>query len=448
MELTLELKQAQTLSPQMIQAMEILQMGTQELQAYVEKSLLENPTLELEAEQGQEERPEVLRRLEWLMTNDRQNRCYYREDAVDLAELVADTAEESLCDHLRDQLDMERLPRQLAAAVDCVLSGLNDAGYLEESSEELASRCGQPVELIHQAERIVHTLEPAGVGARTLSECLAQQLERQGETGLALTIAQKYLEDMARNHFHRIAKETGADRVAIQAACDQIRALDPRPGASFAPQEAPEYVIPDLLVTEENGALVVTAGEGIFPVLQVSSYYQQLMRDTDEIQVQTYLADKVKQAQWLVKSIEQRRSTLLSCARVIAARQESFFLHGAYLNPMTLADVAAELDIHESTVSRAIRNKYLQSKKGVFPLSYFFSRGLPAGDGDSVSSECARAAMKALIDQEDKSHPISDQKLCELLAKQNILLSRRTVAKYRDMMGIPSTSGRKRIGNG
>ena len=443
MELTLELKQTQKLSPQRIQCMAILQMGTQELQVHVEKALLENPTLELEHEERISERPELLNKMDWLMSNDRQNRWYHQEDVQNLAEYVAAADEESLYDHLREQLEPERLSPRLQIAVDCVLAGLNGSGYLEETTEEMSARCGQSVVIVQQAERLVRGLEPAGVAARTLSECLALQLKRAGEFGLALTIAEHHLEDMAQNHYSQIAKKTGATREAIQNACQKIRTLNPKPGAQFAPREAPGYIIPDLLVTEENGCLSVTLGDDFLPVLKVSAYYQKLMRDTSEPEVKEYLEEKVRQAVTMVKSIEQRRSTLLGCAQVIVARQEAFFRHGAgHIQPLTLADVAKEMGVHESTVSRAIKAKYLQCARGTFPLSHFFSRSLQAGDGE-VSSARVKAIIHDLIDREDRKRPLSDQNICDFLAEKKIFLSRRTVAKYREEMGIPSTSGRK-----
>lgn len=444
MELSLELKQTQKLSPQLIQSMAILQMGTQELQEYVEKTLMENPVLELESERRGDDRPELRHKVEWLMANDRQNRWYHQEEARNLIELVADPSGETLYDYLRGQLNMERLPGRLGLAVDCVLTGLNESGYLEESTQELAARCRQPEEVVLRAEKMVRALEPAGVGARTLSECLAIQLERKGETGLALTIVQDHLEDVARDRYAQISKATGATRQEIQEACRQIRALDPRPGGPYAPREAPGYIVPDLMVTELDGQLVVTPGDEFLPVLKVSSYYQTLMKDTEEREVREYLTDKVRQASWMVKSIEQRKSTLMSCARIIVARQEPFFRHGAgHLQPLTLADVAVEAGIHESTVSRAVKDKYIQCAQGAFPMSHFFSRALCTDGGDSVSPEKAKAAIRELINGEDKHRPLSDQKLCDLLAKQGLAISRRTVAKYRDEMGIPSTSGRK-----
>ena len=189
---------------------------------------------------------------------------------------------------------------------------------------------------------------------------------------------------------------------------------------------------------------MVTAGDDFLPVLKVSAYYQQLMKDTDEKEVRDYLTDKVRQACWMVKSIEQRKSTLLTCAKIIADRQADFFRQGeGHLHPLTLADVAEEAGVHESTVSRAVKDKYIQCVHGVFPMGHFFSRALPSSGGDGVSAEKVKAAIRALIEQEDKKKPLSDQKLCDMLLERELILSRRTVAKYRDEMGIPSTSGRK-----
>jgi RNA polymerase sigma-54 factor len=453
MELGLDLRQAQTLSPQMMQAMEILQMGSQELLEYIQETLQENPVLESEETWQRQEDPEnalLRRKLEWLASTDVQNRWYHQEDARDLTDALpgasgADPGEESLYYYLRAQLPFEELSRPLAAAVDYVLGSLNGSGWLDEPVPELARRAGLGEALMEQAVSLVQGLEPPGVAARTLSECLSLQLKRRGETGLPLTIARDHLEDMGKDHYNRIAQVTGASREEIQAACKVIRALDPRPGAGFAPREALRYITPDLVVVNFEDHFEILTNDYYFPTLKVSSYYQQLMKSTDEAQVRDYLTGKVKQARWVVRSVEQRRSTLMACANCIVARQESFFRRGpGHLRPMTLADVAAVLDVHESTVSRAVKDKYVQCAHGVFPLGYFFSRSLPtSGGGGSVSAEQVKTALKTLIHDEDKKKPLSDQKLCTLLASQGMEISRRTVAKYRDELGIPSTSGRK-----
>jgi RNA polymerase sigma-54 factor len=248
---------------------------------------------------------------------------------------------------------------------------------------------------------------------------------------------------MAHNHYHQIAQATGASREEIQRACRLIRTLDPRPGAPFSPVDTPRYITPDLLVTVEGGKAEVRAADGRLPELKLSSYYQQLLNSTNDAPVRDYLADKVRQASWVMRSIEQRNTTLLSCARAVVGRQEAFFLRGGHLQPMSLADVAADVGVHESTVSRATKDKYLQCPRGLFPLSHFFSRALPQGEAEGISPEMVKAALRELISGEDKRHPLSDQKLCDMMAPRGLLLSRRTVAKYRDEMGFSSAAGRK-----
>ena len=455
MDLGLNLKQTQTLSPQMMQAMEILQMGSQELLDYIQETVQENPVLEsVESRQPQESQEDALlrRKLEWLESTDVQNRWYHQEDAKDLTETVmgasgVDQDEDSLYYYLRSQIRFETLDPELARAVECVLESLSSNGYLDEPCEELARETGIPAETLNQAVELVQGLEPAGVGARSLSECLCLQLERHGQTGLPLTIARDYLEAVGKDRYNLIARETGADREEVQRACRVIRGLNPKPGAGFAPREVLGYITPDLVVVSFEDHFEILSNDYYFPTLKVSSYYHQLMKNTDEAQVRDYLTGKLRQAKWVVRSVEQRRSTLLACANCIVERQEAFFRHGpGHLRPMTLADVASALEVHESTISRAVKDKYLQCAHGVFPLGYFFSRALSAGDGDSVSAVQAKLALKELVDGEDKTKPLSDQKLCDLLTAKGIEISRRTVAKYRGELGIASTTRRKEEG--
>lgn len=456
MDLTLNMKQTQTLSPQMVQSMKLLQMDAMALREYLEEQLQENPVLELEppaqpAGAEQESGPEqLLQKLEWLHATDVQNSWYNREDAQDRRfpePADAASGEESLYEHLHGQISFRTLPPVLATAVETVLKSLNGAGRLDDPLEVLAAHGGVPVPVLEEALRLVQGLEPAGVAARDLSECLCIQLIRRGETGLPLVIAQNYLEDMGQDHYHYIARAVGASREEVQAACRLIRRLDPRPGAAFAPGGHPGYVIPDLAVVTEAGRTEVVLNDSFLPTIRLSSYYYRLMKQTGDAEVRDYLSGKIHQAKWLVQNIEQRRSTLLSCARCMVARQGDFFRRGeGHLRPMSLADVAGELEIHASTVSRAIRGKYLQCAFGVYPLKFFFSGALPGEHGgEEVSAERARSLLRALIDGENRKSPLSDQKLSQLLAAQGVEISRRTVAKYREELGIPSTFGRKEL---
>lgn len=442
---SLEPKQVQKLSPQMIQSMAILQMGTQELREYTESLMLENPVLERDADRERYGAPAPARKTSWLKTTDPKNRRYYQDDANDPLENTAAPAYETLYEHLSSQLDTRGLSPALRRALDCVLTGLDGNGYLEETTEELAARCGQSVGTVAAAEAMLRRLEPAGVGARGLSECLVLQLQRLGGRPLAVRIARDCLEDMARDRYALIAKKTDSTQDAVREACRLIRSLEPRPGRAFSVPEAAEYVTPDLVVTREDGKLRLSVNDGDLPPLKISAYYRELLRGSADPQVRDYLAEKLRQANWVLKSIAQRRETLLLCARSIVARQEEFFLRGGHLAPMSLADVAAEIGVHESTVSRAVKDKYLQCPRGMFPLGWFFSRAMPAGGGD-VSPERIKTALKALIEGEDRRRPLSDRRLCELLNARGLPLARRTVAKYREEAGVPAAARRKEIG--
>ena len=221
--------------------------------------------------------------------------------------------------------------------------------------------------------------------------------------------------------------------------------MNPQPGTGFAARENLTYINPDIFVVSFHDHFELLTNDYFFPKLHLSGYYKDLMGETEDQEVKEYLTDKVRQAKWVVRSIEQRRSTLMSCAECILDTQEAFFRKGpGHLVPMGLADVAAKLGVHESTVSRAIKDKYIQCSQGVYPLSYFFSRSLGPAQGEAgATPDAAKALLKKLVAEEDKKKPLSDQKLCLLMAEQGCQLSRRTVAKYRDELGIPSTTGRK-----
>ena len=262
-----------------------------------------------------------------------------------------------------------------------------------------------------------------------------------------MTIAEHYLDALSKNRYGLIARELKASQEEVRAACDLIRSLNPRPGTGFAARENLTYINPDIIVVSFQDHFELLTNDYYFPTLNISGYYTRLLKESDDEQVKDYLTGKVRQAKWMVKAIEQRRSTLMSCAECILELQEDFFRKGpGHLVPLSLADVAQRIGVHESTVSRAVKDKYIQCSMGVYPLSYFFSRSLGAsgaGGEEAASPDAAKALLKKLIAGEDKKKPLSDQKLCELMAAQGCTLSRRTVAKYRDELHIPSTAGRK-----
>ena len=259
-----------------------------------------------------------------------------------------------------------------------------------------------------------------------------------------MRIVDSQLDALSKSRYGLIARELKATPEEVRASCELIRTLNPRPGTGFAARENLTYINPDIIVVSFPDHFELLTNDYYFPTLGISGYYTRLLKESDDQQVKDYLTGKVKQAKWMVHAIEQRRSTLMSCASCILDLQEAFFRQGpGHLVPMSLADVAGRIGVHESTVSRAVKDKYIQCSMGVYPLSYFFSRSLGTGSEDAASPDAAKALLKKLIAGEDKKKPLSDQKLCELMTAQGCPLSRRTVAKYRDELHIPSTTGRK-----
>ena len=454
MELNLSQKQTQTLSPQMMQSMEILQMGSQELLEYIEEAVQENPVLEPEESYDKQDEFSTLRRkLEWLESTDPQNRYYHQQDTEEEDSPLknygtVEDDDENLYYYVLSQLKVLELAPEVMDAGIFLVESLNQNGWLDEPLDALAADCGCPPETMEKALEVVQSLEPAGVGARNLSECLRLQLvRRQPVNQLAVTIAEHYLDALSKTRYGLIARELKASQEEVRAACDLIRSLNPRPGTGFAARENLTYINPDIIVVSFQDHFELLTNDYYFPTLNISGYYTRLLKESDDEQVKDYLTGKVRQAKWMVKAIEQRRSTLMSCAECILELQEDFFRKGpGHLVPLSLADVAQRIGVHESTVSRAVKDKYIQCSMGVYPLSYFFSRSLGAsgaGGEEAASPDAAKALLKKLIAGEDKKKPLSDQKLCELMAAQGCTLSRRTVAKYRDELHIPSTAGRK-----
>lgn len=453
MEVSLSQKQTQSLSPQMIQSMKILQMDSQELLEYIAEAVQENPVLEsIENCEGQGELPDLCRKLEWLESTDLQNREYYRQDSETGFDPLqnhggAGEPEEDLYSFLLAQLPSLELEPQTAACTKFLIGCLEQNGWLNEDLTVLSHESGYPLEQLERALAAVQTLEPAGVGARGLAECLRiQLLRRTPPDELAVRIATSHLDSLAKQRYGLMAQKLNSSQQEIRRACEVIRTLDPHPGSRFASHEAPAYIRPDMIVVKADDGFELLANDTIFPALHMSPYYTTLLKESGQAEVREYLMEKIRQAKWAIQAVEQRRTTLTACTQCILEMQEEFFRFGpGHLKPLSLADVAERVGVHESTVSRTVKGKYLQCPGGIYPLSYFFSRRLKAAGEDNgfSSPDAAKALLKKIIAGENKHKPLSDQKLCEYMAAQGCALSRRTVAKYRDELNIPSTAGRK-----
>ena len=444
--------QVQKLTQQLLQSVELLQLSTVELEAYIQELALENPMVEpeervpAELDRGEE----LIGRLRWLEDNDRQNHFYQsmsEEELDPLARVGTEGGlEETLQRFVLRQIDRLPLDRNTARCVRCLACFLEDDGYLRVGLEEISRNTRIPVKQLEEGMEILQSLDPPGVGAETLSQCLVLQLERGRETGPALKVARECLDLLARRRYRAIGEKLGLTLAQVQQAEERIQQLEPRPGLMFQRTEQVAYIQPDVFVEEQDGLYVARIRQRERPIFHINRYYQELMKQSPDREVREYLGAKLRQAENVLWAVGQRESTLQRCAQVIVERQNEFFRRGPVaLASLRMADVAQELGVHESTVSRAVREKYLQCQRGVYPLSYFFSRrAVGEEQASAMGATAARMLLRRLIEEEDKASPLSDQKLCERMAREGCPLSRRTVAKYRDEMNIPSASGRRR----
>lgn len=363
---------------------------------------------------------------------------------------IADQAGQSLRDHLLWQLEMEHFTPREAIIGEAIVDYINDDGYLTEPLENilamLPAAAGYTLEEVERAlVDKVQAMDPAGVGARDLSECLRIQL-RQLDPGvpglkLAMTLAESHLDLVASQEMAMLRRKLGVSDAELEEALALVRSCQPRPGAAIQPATA-EYVVPDVFVRKQDGRWLVEVNRTMAPRLRVNQAYAQMLRGNGEHAV---LRTQLQEARWLVRSLEIRNDTLLKVARCIVKRQADFFEHGEErMKPMILKDVAEAVEMHESTISRVTSGKYMHTPRGVFELRYFFSSQVSGDDGSEQSSTAIRAKIRKLIGQESPDNPLSDSRIAELLQADGTNVARRTVAKYREAMKIAPSSERKR----
>ncbi len=438
-----ELRQDLKLTPQLLQSMEVLQMNSQELLEYLNKVSEENPLVEQEEAHALRSAYEELRqKASWIDAGIHGGTFTHDESAMP-ERGTFDNGMESLSAFLCDQLDRKRLPKPLLALTHYIAELVDEDGWLTQEDLDGLLDLNIPQSLIDQALEAVQSLEPAGIGARNLSECLLLQLARQRNVSPAvMDIVARFLPELSRKHYGPISRELGLTVEEIQAAEKVISALEPHPGRAFQPQEPTAYVRPDIFIVELDGKLQAVLNEYYLPRVSISDYYARLLKESDEKETKDYLQQKMQQAKWLLNSLERRGSTLRACADAILEAQLSFFSgETGELAPMSLSSLASAISVHPSTISRATRGKFLQCRQGTYPLRYFFSRAV--GE-QGPSQQAIKRKLLELVKEEDPKHPLSDQKLCQLLSEQGIQVARRTVAKYRIELGIRSSTARKR----
>ena len=458
MDLKLQVKQTQTLSQRMIQSAEILQMTSQELNTYINELALENPVIDIVEPPTAEEQRESIEQQEWLNSFNEENYYLYQrqnnDDDYDFKSSwnINTDDGETLQDYLWSQLITENFTDQETEIIKFMLECLDNKGYLEESTETIASYFGTDTELVEDLLSDLQALDPSGVCARSLEECLKLQLERRNMlTPVLESIIDNCLEMVARNQIPAIARKLRLSPAETAGYCQIIKSLNPKPGVSFSSRDQLRYIIPDVTIVKFKDHFDILLNESMYPTIELNSYYRQMNQNPESSELKEYLGNKIRQAEWVKQCVTQRGKTLMQVSRAILEHQEEFFTFGpAHLNPLRLADIAQELDIHESTVSRAVSKKYLQCSWGVYPMNYFFSRSVAVQESSgnengaqSVTAADIKRVLREIIEEENKKKPYSDRLLGEKLAERGISISRRTVAKYREEEGIADASGRK-----
>ena len=437
-ELKTELRQELKLTPQLLQSMEVLQMTSQELLEYLGRAVEENPLLD--QSDPPEAAFEALRTQASWMDAGGGSQATFTHDGEVLETGGADSGLEGLPAFLRDQLQRLRLSRPLQALCEYLAELVDEDGYLAQEDLDGLLDMKIPQSLLDQALETLQSLDPPGVGARSLSECLLLQLSRRGGADpAAMDIAARFLPELGRKHYAAIAQKLGVDVETVRRAEQAIAALEPHPGRAFQLAAPTVYVRPDVFVAAPEGEWKVLLNEYYLPRVSINDYYLRLLKESGEKETRDYLRQKLQQAKWLLDSLERRGGTLRRCAEAVLEAQKPFFTgETASLAPMTLSALAESLALHPSTVSRAIRGKYLQCRQGTYPLRYFFS--LPVSGG--VSRQAAKQTLLALIREEDR--PLSDQQLQARLAARGIQVARRTVTKYRLELGVGSSAARRK----
>ncbi len=468
-----KLSQSLVMTPQLQQAIKLLQLGRVEYLEMIERELLENPVLEEQSDgETSSSSSESAAQDSLPETEPRERESQSQENkSSDYPDFAQDSAFEysrarkgdgegerpsieatvsnptGLASHLLWQLRTSELPEADEDIAAQIIGNLDRNGYLCCSIEELSALCGRCVETIEPVLQLVQSLDPPGIAARDLRECLLIQLEQVGLSDtLAWSIVSHHLSELEIRRYDAIAKREGVTVEQVYEAIKVIQKLEPRPGRPFA-DEAPIYITPDVYVRKVGDEYVVSLNDSGVPKLRLNPMYQALLTEGrgKEAPDKEYLQDRIRSASWLIKSIQQRQQTIYKVTQSIVRFQREFLEHGvSALKPLVLRDVASDVGMHESTVSRVTTNKYVHTPQGVFELKYFFTSGLRT-DGGEVSSESVKDRIRDLVAKENPKKPLSDQAIVASLKSEGIDIARRTVAKYREMLNILSSSRRKRV---
>ncbi len=472
METRLSLRQSQrvVMTPLLQQAIQLLQLSTLELQEVVQKELLENPLLEemqpetAEQPDGKDAPPDVPTAppaeplssdaaptptterqtddlpfdLTAVIFDDHEERSLVaQEDREDLPFENMVRSVSSLADHLDEQLRYasdDPLVRRIGTEI---IGNLDEDGYLRASDEEIAQRCQTAVEEVRKVVAMVQAFDPPGVAARSIQECLLIQLKTDPNPDpVSVEIVEEHFEDLSRRRYPDIARALKLPLDRIMESVEEIMGLEPKPGRRFGGNDS-RYIVPDVVVHKMGSEYVVVLNEDGIPRLRVNSLYRSLLRNSADGEARQYVDQKLRSALWLIKSVDQRQRTLRKVTQSIVKFQREFLDKGLpYLRPLALRDVGEDISMHESTISRVTTNKYVETPQGLFELKFFFHSGIASGDGEMVSSVSVKKMIQDLLANENTNKPLSDQEVAQILKGRGLTIARRTVAKYREELGI------------
>jgi len=467
--LSMQLKQ----SPQQVLLSTLLQLPVLSLEQKIRMELETNPLLELdmdeemEQEQEVEELPEQTQEqevedeneeflekekeeIDWeeiLHDQDSFETHVPRENNPDLPDRT-DVYEETLTDHLLSQLHMTNLTEEEISIGEYIIWNIDSVGYLTIDVETIAEQLQVDVDKVEKVLEIIQHFEPPGIGARNLQECLLiQLLEQESKHELAIKMIRDHFDDFKNKRFEKLAKNLGVDLQTVKETIEQITKLNPKPGEGYNAYEN-YYVIPDLEVKKEDGEFKISMNDWNIPQLRINNQYRKMMLDRKNTNKETreFIKQRLESARWLINSIHQRRATILRVMETIIEKQRDFFEKGPqHLKPMILKDIADEIGMDISTISRVTNGKYVQTEWGVFELKYFFSEKIRTDEGEDVSNKKVKALIKEIIENEPGNKPYNDQKIAAILKERGYNVARRTVAKYREQMNIPVSRLRRRI---
>ncbi len=446
----------QSLTPQMLQSLKVLQVPILDLQLMVREEMDQNPTLEREApeveevtdfdeaarEELREEREigELTELAEWD-EDFRRNREVRSKTAEDKHQFMMDSISsvESLQEHLMDQISTAGFDARERGIAEVLIGSIDDDGYLQLDLDGIIGATPEfPEELFERIITVIHSFDPVGVGARSLAECLLIQLCHQGKgTSLEASLVRDHLDKLGAHQYERIALAMRLPLKKIKELSESIARLNPKPGRNFT-AERTEYIIPEITVEKRDDTWRATQNKTPYPRLFISQKYLQLLKDkTTAAETRKYIREKIAKSKFFIRSIDQRQDTILRIATEIVRVQEAFLDQGiSGLKPLTMKQVANVLDLHETTISRACNGKYMATPRGVLEFRYFFTPGIAQADGSVISNAAIKSTLADIVSAEDKKKPLSDQKIGDALSEQGINIARRTVAKYREQLKI------------